>query len=86
VFLFKRKKKAQKSPYIEEKKSEVAIFRQWFFWRLLEQIKIDSKEFLLSCLTSSQIWLIPLVNDHWSTYSTPQNWKKLINFFNKKLY
>jgi hypothetical protein len=44
---------------------------------LLEQIKIDSKEFLLSCLTSSQTWLIPLVNnDHWSTYSTPQNWKK----------
>lgn len=41
--------------------------------------KLDSEKILLSCLTSSQTGLIPLVDDHQSTYFTTLKEKKTLN-------
>jgi hypothetical protein len=38
--------------------------------------KQDSKIFLLCCLTCSQIWLIPLLDDRQSIYLTKMEKKK----------
>jgi len=67
--LFRGKKKAQKLPYFEQKNSEIIIY---FYNEFMEvtRTKQDSKKKLFSYLTSSQIWLIPLVDNHQSTYLT----------------
>ncbi len=51
-----------KLPYFVEKRSEVAICKAESSWRMPEQSRI-LKKFLLSWLISSQIWLIPLLDD-----------------------
>jgi hypothetical protein len=58
----------QKLPYFEERQSEFATFRRWVDG--LHQNKVGIWKILLSCLSSSQIWLIPLVDECQSTYLT----------------
>jgi hypothetical protein len=53
-------------------KSEAAILRQWVLD--VARTKQGPKKILFYQLTSTHIWLIPLVDDHKSTYW--QNWKK----------
>jgi hypothetical protein len=53
-----------KSPYFEGKKSleAITIFSQCYPQGRHNKA-YDSKHAILSCLTSSQIWVIPLVDD-----------------------
>ncbi len=51
---------------------EIAIFRKY-----IAKAKQDSRTFLLSSMTSfSQIWRLPLKDDHQSTYLMHKIWRK----------
>ncbi len=49
-------------PYFEERKSEVAIFRQRVRGGCHNKLRFEKKTIALVWLTSSEIWLIPLVD------------------------
>jgi hypothetical protein len=75
----------KKSPYFEEKESEVATNK-----RLVHGGRQNKylENFLLSCLSSGKIWLFPLVHHSKSTYLTKLSQKKnpglnLDTFFKK---
>ncbi len=69
-------KLCDKSPYFEGKKSlEATIFSQCYPQGRHNKA-YDSKHALLSHLTSSQIWVIPLVDDFPVQVPISQKWGK----------
>ncbi len=56
--------------FFEEKLAEIVIFRQFGSWTIAKTKRDSEKEFTFLSDTSSQIWLILLVDDCQSTYRT----------------
>jgi hypothetical protein len=63
---FSEGKKEEKFPYLERKTHMSPYLDSQFL--LVARTSQDSKEILLSCLSSIQIWLIPVVDDRQSTH------------------